>query len=227
MKTLFLLFSCLLFSCNQSAPNATKAPSAKAAAYEAQEGDVLFQKIGDAPLPQAIRIATQSNFSHCGLVLRGADGSWKVIEAIGPVKETPLQEWIARDHGRFSACRLKNGERASIPTWIAAARKYLGRPYDLHYSLDDGAIYCSELVWKAWRDATGKELGPLQKLGDLNWRPATPVILAIEGNLPLERQMITPVAISRAPELERIWGDDGSLPQAPKPATPDPEWDPR
>lgn len=225
MKMLSLLLSLMLFSCSQKLPEQTISAPAKATTYLPEEGDVLFQKIGESPLPQAIRIATLSNFSHCGLVLRGRDGSWQVIEAIGPVQETPLQEWLERDHGHFTACRLKAAERAAIPAWTEASRKYLGRPYDLHFSLNDEAIYCSELVWKAWRDATGKELGHLEKLGDLNWLPATPVILGLEGHLPLERQMITPVMISRASELERIWGDDGSLPKKPISATPELEWD--
>ncbi|MEN9361288.1 MAG: hypothetical protein RL095_2823 [Verrucomicrobiota bacterium] len=212
MKILSLLFAALLTgSCHKASSTRIPEPQAQKNVYEPAEGDVLFQKIGDAPLPQAIRIATLSEFSHCGLVLQGKEGDWKVIEAIGPVQETPFEEWIARDQGRFTACRLQSDRRASIAAWIASARKYLGRPYDIHYSLDDEHIYCSELVWKAWRDATGEELGRLQKLGELNWRPATPVILAIEGRLPLERQMITPVEISRAPELQRIWGGDGRL----------------
>jgi len=37
---------------------------------------------------------------------------------------------------------------------LACCEKYLGRPYDYRYQLDDESIYCSELIYKSFRDAT-------------------------------------------------------------------------
>ena len=96
--------------------------------------------------------------------------------------------------------------REKIPGIIAAAEKYEGRPYDIHYDMDDEKTYCSELLYKSVRDATGKKIGRIRKLGDLKWQPYEKVIRSIEnGGLPLEREMITPRDFSEAPELQEIF----------------------
>src|SRR5580698_6889341 len=75
--------------------------------YHPQEGDVAFQSLPHNPLIDTIEGATGSPFSHCG-ILHQADGNWNVIEAIGPVKETPLAAWEDQGrYGRFTIFRLK------------------------------------------------------------------------------------------------------------------------
>jgi hypothetical protein len=176
------------------------------AAYEPQEGDVVFQSLPRNPLIDAIEGSTESPFSHCGILHRGQNG-WLVIEAIGPVMETPLDAWIERGReSRYTAFRLREKYRAKIPEFIKTAKTYEGRPYDIHYDLDDAAIYCSELIYKSFRHVTGEEMGRLQKLGELKWLPYTEVIKQIEGGkLPLERQMITPRSLSEATQLEKVF----------------------
>lgn len=170
-----------------------------------RDGDILFQSLPHAPLVDAIEGSTHSPFSHCGIAHQTARG-WVVLEAIGPVKETPVTAWIAQGReGAFAVYRLREPYRTHIPAMIAAAKTYLGRPYDLRYELDDEKIYCSELVFKAYRSASGRELGRLQKLGDLDWKPFQAVIIAIErGPVPLAREMITPRSLSEAADLEPI-----------------------
>lgn len=180
------------------------------AGYAPQEGDVIFQSLPHNPLVDAIEGSTGSPFSHCGIVHQAGAG-WVVIEAIGPVKETPLAGWIAQGRGRrYAVFRLRDEYQVHIPAFIRAAQSYAGRPYDIHYDLDDEAIYCSELVWKAYRRATGEELGQLQTLGQLNWQPYANVIRQIEkGRLPLDRRMITPRALSEARQLQKIYPVEG------------------
>ena len=57
--------------------------------YLIQEGDILFQSLPKNPVVVAIEGVTESDFSHCGIVVKRED-DWHVLEAIGPVKETPL-----------------------------------------------------------------------------------------------------------------------------------------
>jgi hypothetical protein len=174
--------------------------------YTPRDGDFLFQSLPHNALIDAIEGSTGSPFSHCGIVVKRGE-QWKVIEAIGPVKETHLSLWIAqgRDNA-YVACRLKAPLAPQIPGIISAAEKYRGRPYDIRYDFDDRKIYCSELLWKAVRDATGQKLGKVYKLGELNWKPYENVIRSLEdGGLPLEREMITPKAFSEAPELEQVF----------------------
>lgn len=201
----------VLLLCAASLALAACAPKPKGsvvipADYEPKEGDLLFQSLPANPLIAAIEGSTKSPFSHCGIVVQ-RDGKWYVLEAIGPVKETRLSLWIAQGRNNaYVAYRFHAPLAASIPRIIQAAEKYKGRPYDIHYALDDARIYCSELIWKATRDATGKKLGQLVKLGDLDWRPYEDVIRSIEnGGLPLEREMITPRAVTEDPRLEEVY----------------------
>lgn len=175
------------------------------AAYEPREGDIFFQSFPHSPLTETIEGVTESPLSHCGILHRHEEG-WVVIEAVEPVRETPLADWIRRGReGVYVVFRLKDPYRDRIPAMVAAARTYLGRPYDMRFTFDDRKIYCSELVFKAFRDAGGGELGTIQKLGDLNWRPHEIYIRRLEGGpLPLERELITPRSVSEAPQLEKV-----------------------
>ena len=186
--------------------------AAEPAEYDPQAGDFVFQSLPHNPLIDAIEGSSGSPFSHCGIVKQRAvahkySGSWVVIEAIGPVKETTLSWWIAQGRGSgYVVFRLRDPLAKKVPAIIAAAERYEGRPYDIHYDMDDEKIYCSELLYKAVRDATGKKIGRIRKLGELNWRPYEQVIRSIEnGGLPLEREMITPRDFSEAPELQEVF----------------------
>ena len=132
------------------------------------------------------------------------------LESIGEVGAIPLKNWMARGRGnKFAAFRLKDEHVRELPKFLSALPRYVGRPYDVRYRMDDKFIYCSELVYKAYRDATGKPLGKLVKLGDLNWRPYVATIRKYEGGEPpLDREMITPIDLSRAPQLKKIF-DNG------------------
>jgi hypothetical protein len=174
--------------------------------YAPRDGDFVFQSLPHNALIDAIEGCSESPFSHCGMVVKRGE-EWKVIEAIGPVKETRLAAWIAQGRGgAYAAYRLKAPLAGKVPAILAAAVKYEGRPYDLRYDMDDAKIYCSELLWKAVRDATGRKLGKIEKLGDLKWQPHEAVIRQLEGGtVPLEREMITPRAFSEAAELEEVF----------------------
>lgn len=178
--------------------------------YAPIEGDVLFQSLPPNDLVNMIEGSTGSPYSHCGIVAR-RDSEWVVIEAIGSVIETPLEEWI--DRGRDGAVfpyRLLPRYRASIPAFIAAARRYLGRPYDFHYAMDDAAIYCSELPYKALLEAIGERMGKTVRLGELQWRPYEVLIRRLEsGGLPLEREIITPRDLALAAQLQGVAVEGG------------------
>lgn len=175
--------------------------------YEPAEGDVVFQSLPHGPVVWAIEGVTGSPYSHCGIVAR-RDGRWVVYEAYGDVSETPLRTFLFRGRGGgFVVYRLRPEHRGHIPQTLECCTGYLGRPYDIRYRLDDEKIYCSELVYKAYRDATqGQELGRLVRFGDMNWRPYETLIERIEGGaVPVDREMITPAELARAPQLEPVF----------------------
>ncbi|VAW62595.1 hypothetical protein MNBD_GAMMA11-2736 [hydrothermal vent metagenome] len=174
--------------------------------YSPENGDILFQSLPDSELTRAIEGATNSPYSHTGIVIN-KKGTWYVREAVGPVTDTRLYLWIARGRNAdFAAYRLKAQYASSIPAFIKESEKYLGLPYDIFFELDDEKIYCSELVYKSFRDATQQPLGKLIKLKDLDWKSHRNFIESIETNgIPYERQIITPEDLSRASQLEKVY----------------------
>ena len=175
--------------------------------YEPRDGDVVFQSLPPGPVVWAIEGVTKSPYSHCGIVAK-KDGQWVVYEALGKVRVTPLKEFLFRGRGGgFVVYRLRDPHKEHIPETLACCESYLGRPYDIRYRLDDEKIYCSELIWKAFRDATdGQQLGDLKKFGEMNWQPYETLIKQIEGGeVPVDREMITPVELARARQLEPVF----------------------
>jgi uncharacterized protein YycO len=191
-------------------------------AYAPQRGDVVFQSLPAHELVYAIEGATESPLSHCGLVDHAQD-RWQIVEAIGPVSQTPLPQFIQRGRGGlFAAFRLRSHARKHIDDMLRFARQRLGKPYDTRYRLDDHAIYCSELVFKAYGEASGEMMGPLVRLGDLRWRPYADTIRRYEGGQPpLDRLMITPRDLASGAVLELVY-DNGLLDSAPLTASANP-----
>ncbi len=181
--------------------------------YRPQHGDVIFQMLANSRLMEMIAGTTGSDYTHCGIV-EYRYGNWWVIEAVGPVRSIRMESWIKRGRDKgFAVYRLKNTEDAAINKFIAAANTYLGRPYDIRYRFDDEYIYCSELVFKAYRTATGDDLGEIVQLKDLNWQPYTNLIRELEmgGPVPLERKIITPLHLAQAEQLEFVFARDIEL----------------
>ena len=175
--------------------------------YAPQAGDVLFQSLPHSPLANAIEGATGSPFSHCGIVARD-DNRWVVYEAYSKVERTPLNEFLQRGRNyAFAVYRLKPEYHGEVSSLLAEIRRDIGKPYDRRYRFDDDAIYCSKLVFMAYQETTGDELGKTVKLGDLRWKRFRETIERIEGGpVPLERQMITPKHLSQARQLKYVGG---------------------
>ena len=64
-----------------------------------REGDILFHT-STSSQSALIRLLTNSPWTHCGIVLRHK-GQLQVLEAVQPVKLTPVAVWTAR--GRVPA----------------------------------------------------------------------------------------------------------------------------
>jgi hypothetical protein len=112
-------------------------------------GDLIFQTSLSSQ-SQAIQLATNSKYSHCGLVYE-EDGKFYVFEAIQPVKKTPLKEWIERGKdGKYVLKRLVNANKILTPPVLvkmkAVGEQFAGKNYDLAFEWSDENIYCSELI---------------------------------------------------------------------------------
>ena len=176
--------------------------------YSPQEGDVVFQSLPHGDLVDAIEGITHSPYSHCGVVLRNDKNQWVVEESIFTVHETPLVPWEFRGRGgSFTVYRLDPKYDSLIPKFKKELLSYMGRPYDFDYNMtDDSAVYCSDLIYLAFDKAAGEKMGALEKLRDLDWKPYEDFIKSEQGGgLPLDRVMITPASLARAPQLREIY----------------------
>ena len=63
-----------------------------------QEGDFIFQDV-QGRLFRMIEGVTGSSITHCGIIVK-KNGQLHVLEAVGPVMFTPLNEWIHRGRTR-------------------------------------------------------------------------------------------------------------------------------
>jgi hypothetical protein len=196
--TFLMSFGCALFIANSMFGNIIFGTRAVNILDKIQEGDMIFQT-SQSKQCEAIRIATNSKFSHCGIVFV-LNGKKYVFEAVQPVKYTPLETWI--NHGKeshFVVTRIKNASRLLNPLTIQKMKTYANqfknKDYDQYFEWSDDKIYCSELIWKIYKSGAEIELCPLQKLKDFNLKdPRVQATLAEKygNNIPLEENVIAP-----------------------------------
>ena len=96
-----------------------------------------------------------------------------MLEAIQPVKKTPLDKWIARGKdGHYVIKRLINADEVLTAEVLqkmkSEGEKFHGKKYDLTFEWSDEKMYCSELIWKIYQRAAGIEIGKLQHLEEFD-----------------------------------------------------------
>ena len=166
-----------------------------------KNGDIIFQTSLSGQ-SKAIQLATHSEYSHCGIVYKyGSD--YFVYEAVEPVKLTPLNKWIARGQGgHFVIKRLKNADQVLTVSTLQKMKKvgdrFKNKHYDIYFDWSDDKIYCSELIWKVYKEATGLEVGKLEKLKDFDLTSESVKLKMRErygDKIPLEETVISPASI--------------------------------
>lgn len=192
----------------RAARQATAVVAARQADFH--DGDLIFHTSQSAQ-SRAIQLATHSAYSHCGILYR-QQGQWQVLEAVQPVKLTPLADWIARGkNGHFVTKRLRDAATALTPAALtrlkAAGQPLLGRSYDLYFGWSDERIYCSELIWKIYDRGLKRKIGRLQHLRDFDLsHPAVQAKMRERygSRLPLNELVVSPVSIFESRELVTI-----------------------
>jgi uncharacterized protein YycO len=171
--------------------------------YKPQTGDIVFQDLKTA-LSEAIKTATESPYSHCGIV-KEVDTGFVVIEAVGPVREVDPKSWIEDGEGRFSAFRLKGD--AELEKAVAAAEHFLGLPYDRAYSWNDEEFYCSELVYKAYDRGCGITLCDLQQVDAYSLGLIDQQTREGLDSTFLKQQVVSPGDLARSPLLKLVYSN--------------------
>ena len=171
------------------------------------EGDIIFQASLSSQ-SKAIQLATGSKYSHVGIIYKNK-GKYYVYEAIQPIVNTPLQKWIDRgEKGHYAIKRLKNADAILTTETLSRMKQYgskfLGRDYDLYFEWTDERLYCSELVWKIYKNATGIEIGKLSKLSDFdlsNELVKKKLKERYGSNIPMNEEVISPGAMFESNKL--------------------------
>lgn len=213
LKPLYFMFIALLAACENPKSKESEATSSEVKAQQMDtlmEGDILFQ-ISSSGQGNAIQLATNSPYSHCGILFK-ENNEWMVFEGVQPVKKTALNEWIAQGVKQHVVVkRLKNAQAVLTPQvknhMKATATKFIGKNYDLTFTWNDDRMYCSELVYKIYERGAGIEVGKLQKLREFDL--SNPVVKAklVERygtKIPLDEPVISPGAIFTDTNLVEI-----------------------
>jgi uncharacterized protein YycO len=195
-----------------------------------QNGDIIFQT-SQSSQSAAILLASASAFSHMGIIELNPNGEAHVVEAVGPVKSTPLDAWIKRGlGGRIAIKRLISLPSDAAEKILTAAHKYDGLPYDIFFHSTKDQIYCSELVSLAYSEGASLSVGQFQKAKDLylnniaakrliekRWRKhplcqaTDETIKSCYGKI-MEQTLITPSSIYNDAKLELIFTNYKVLP---------------
>jgi len=201
MKKSILIFFCLisivfvLAKVNVlSVPKALN-PIKTETEVEFKEGDLIFQS-SQSEQCEAVRIATNSKFSHCGILFKD-DAKWYVYEAVQPVKKTLFSEWIKHGlNNQYLVARMKDSTALSKTT-LTKMKQYatalFNKNYDIYFEWSDQNMYCSEYIWKIYKNAANIELCNLEKLKSFNLADAKVKAILYQRygtNIPLNEQVV-------------------------------------
>lgn len=185
-------------------------PEVKKNNHSLQNGDIIFQ-VSKSSQSKAIQLATKSKYSHVGIIFEN-EGQYYVYEAIQPVTLTRLNEWISRgENSHFVVKRLKNSEDVLtlqvIENMKKVGEKYKGKDYDIFFEWSDDRIYCSELVWKIYKEGVNVEIGNLQELREFDLTAnlvKTKIKERFGEAVPLNEKVISPAAIFDSEKLKTV-----------------------
>lgn len=150
-----------------------------------QTGDLIFvgipadYSLDHSSMEGAISAATGSgeglNLIHTAIAEVDAEGRAWIIDATikhgvdrHPL-DTFLRDFTLRDgsYPVFEVMRLKHSRNAT--SFVENAKTHLGLPYDVSFLPDNGAYYCTELVYDSYLDKAGK---PLFHAAPMNFKNA-------------------------------------------------------
>lgn len=175
--------------------------AAPAAGQDVRAGDLVFHTSRSAQ-SAIIAEVTRSPWTHVGLVLE-RDGALCVLEAVEPVRWTPLAEWRARGEG-FAVRRPREAlTDAQLAALAREGERYLGLHYDGRFEWSDRRMYCSELVFKIFERALDVRLSEPERWGDLRLSPRARALARRRlGRLPPpDALVVTPAALAASPLL--------------------------
>ena len=192
-----IAFILILFACSCSA--------ALAQWERLQSGDLLFVR-DTSGMGQAVQ-QTTGQYTHVALVERCGDTLF-IIDATPTLGVSRHNLSPLTFH--LSPC---DAYRLTIPfdtiAVITRAHRFLGQPYDNAFMHDNGALYCSELIYECFLDSAGNHLF---EAIPMNWRAPDGTIPQYwldhfnKLNTPIPEDLpgTNPTALSRSPLLRKL-----------------------
>ena len=197
--------------------------AAQASDRALQTGDLIFVGIpadysleGDS-MGSAISDATGDgvlNLIHVAIAEVGKDTTWIIDATIKhgvdrhPI-DTFFRDFTLKDGTLpvFIVKRLKDNKMAE--QFVENSKKFLGRPYDVWFSPDNEAMYCSELVRDSYRTPDGGYLFNAKPMNFKNAEGEFPVywqqLFALIGQeIPQDEPGTNPQDMSGEPVLKEV-----------------------
>ena len=178
--------------------------SATAQWEQLQSGDLIF--VHDTSGMGLAVQQTTGQYTHVAMVERSGDSIF-IIDATQKhgVARRPIVKTFAW-HMPVDVYRLAMPFDAVAV--IARAHSFLGQPYDNAFTHDNGALYCSELIYECFLDSAGHHLFEAEPM---NWRAPDGTIPAywVEHfkrlNTPIPEGLpgTNPTGLSRSPLLKK------------------------
>lgn len=172
-----------------------------------KNGDIIFHT-SKSSQSKMIQEVTESKYSHVGIIYI-KDGETYVMEAVQPVKVTPLNVFINRGvNSEYTVMRYKgNLSEQDLSKMYEYGSSQLGKNYDLKFQWNDKTMYCSELVYKIY-ESVGVELCDKNTFSDYNLS-SEEVRTAIKNRYKTELDMnevvVTPVDLSESNLLYTVF----------------------
>ena len=128
---------------------------------------------------------------------------------------TLFEDWIS--HGKDSKYvvqRLKNADKIltkeAIDKMKTYGKTFNNKDYDVYFEWSDEKIYCSELVWKIYKNGANIELCNTKKLKDFNLD--SPIVKSIMkeryGNkIPYNEAVVAPSQLYESEMVETIFNN--------------------
>ena len=178
-----------------------------------ETGDIIFTSSRGAGQVEAVKAATNSKWTHTAVIII-VKGNPMVLEAVQPVQFITLKSYLDRGgKDRFHMVkRLKDRSKLTPEAVVKAdtwAKKHLGNDYDGRFQWSDKTLYCSELVWKIYNEATDIQLCKIRQVKDYNLKhPTVQELIKIRygsiDKLNLEEQIVAPSDIFQSDLLKTI-----------------------
>lgn len=186
-----------------------------------QNGDVIFQSIRSSQ-SDAIQLASHSKYSHCGIIFWEGDKCY-VYEAFKNVRTTPIDKFLERsENHQYAVRRLKDAATLfstndKVNTFIRIYyKRFNGKPYDILYGASDDKIYCSELVWRLFKEAGDLDVGEWRLLRNFDLQNAVvqeQLQLTYGDHIPLDENIVSPEALYVSDKFITVIEEPSAAPQ--------------